>query len=51
MNWHSIWLHLFGTAELFGIDMGFWVSMGISALIAIMMNIVFWAMKPAEPKK
>ena len=48
MNWSKIWLDLFGTTTIRGIDMGFYVSMGISALIAIIMNIVFWSMKPLK---
>ena len=51
MNWMNLWLHLFGRTELLGIDMGFWVSMGISALVALLMNVVFWGMKPKKPKK
>ena len=27
MNWKDIWMTLFGTADLFGLNMGFWVSM------------------------
>ena len=46
MNWTALWLNLFGTTRLLGLDMGFWVSMGISALVAILMNLVFWAQKP-----
>ena len=50
MAWSKIWLDLFGTTTWLGIDMGFYVSMGISALIAILMNIVFWSMKPYKKK-
>ena len=46
VNWTSLWMHLFGTTEALGLDMGFWVSMGISLLVAILMNVVFWGMKP-----
>ena len=28
-----------------GIDMGFWVGMGVVSLIVIIMNVVFWGMK------
>ena len=24
MNWKDIWMTLFGTADLFGLNMGFW---------------------------
>ena len=46
MNWVNIWQTIFGTTTWLGIDMGFWVSMGISLLITIIMNVVFWLMKP-----
>ena len=46
MNWTNLWIRLFGVTSCFGIDMGFWVSMGITLLIAILMNIIFWSMKP-----
>lgn len=46
MNFAKLWLSLFGTTTWLGIDIGFWVSMGISVLVAVLMNIVFWSMKP-----
>ena len=51
MNWTNIWMKLFGTSSWLGIDIGFWVSMGISALVAILMVIVFWSTKPFKAKK
>lgn len=39
---------LFGTVDLFGLDMGFWVSMAVVALIVVVMNAVFWGMKPRK---
>ena len=51
MNWTLIWMKIFGTTQWMGIDMGFWVSMGISALVAVLMNIVFWSMKPENSRK
>lgn len=45
MNWTNIWLELFNTTEFLGIDMGFWVSMGITLVIVIFMNIIFWSQK------
>ena len=45
MNWKDIWMTLFGTVDLFGLDMGFWVSMAVVALIVVVMNAVFWGMK------
>ncbi len=48
MNWTKIWLDLFGTTTLWGIDMGFWVSLGVVALIVILMNAIFWSLKPKK---
>ena len=48
MNWKDIWMTLFGTADLFGLNMGFWVSMAVVALIVIVRNVVFWGMKPRK---
>ncbi len=42
LNWSGLWQSLFGTTELFGLNMGFWVSMGVTALIVLIQNIVFW---------
>ncbi|MDO4219134.1 MAG: hypothetical protein Q4C78_04000 [Synergistaceae bacterium] len=46
MNWVNLWMKLFGRTELLGLNMGFWVSMAVIALIVILMNVVFWSMKP-----
>ena len=46
INWANIWLKLFGTTQWMGIDIGFWVSMLLCALIVVVMNVVFWGMKP-----
>ena len=51
MNWTALWMKIFGTSVWLGVDMGFWVSMGVTALIVIIMNLVFWNMKPAEQGK
>lgn len=48
MNWKDIWMTLFGTVDLFGLDMGFWVSMAVVALIVVVMNAVFWGMKSPQ---
>lgn len=48
MNWTTIWMNLFGTTSLLGIDMGFWVAMAAVLLIVILMNVVFWSMKPGR---
>ncbi len=39
---------LFGVTSLWGLDLGFWVSMTVVFLIVIAMNIVFWNMKPIQ---
>ena len=46
VHWTAVWMSLFGSTTFLGLDMGFWVSMGISLLVAILMNLVFWGMKP-----
>lgn len=46
MTWEKIWMSLFGTTQWLGLDMGFWVSMGIVTLLVVIMNVVFWGMKP-----
>ena len=46
MNWVNLWMKLFGTTEFLGLNMGFWISMAVVALIVILMNVVFWNMKP-----
>lgn len=46
MNWTIIWMNLFGTTSFLGIDMGFWMAMAVVSLIVILMNVVFWSMKP-----
>ena len=48
MNWKDSRMTLFGTVDLFGLDMGFWVSMAVVALIVVVMNAVFWGMKPQK---
>lgn len=45
MNWAAVWMRLFGTTTLWGLDLGFW-----AALAVIAMNLVFWGMKPAAPR-
>ena len=46
VNWIALWMKMFGTTEFLGLNMGFWVSMAVVALIVIVMNIVFWGIKP-----
>lgn len=46
MNWTNLWISLFGRTELLGLNMGFWVAMAVVTILVIVMNIVFWSMKP-----
>ena len=46
MNWDMIWMSLFRTTSFLGINMGFWAAMTAVVLIVIVMNAVFWGMKP-----
>lgn len=49
MDWATIWMNLFGSVSFLGIDMGFWVGMAAVLMIVVLMNIVFWSMKPKKP--
>ncbi|PLT81129.1 hypothetical protein [Mediterraneibacter gnavus] len=51
MNWKEIWMTFFGTTEWLGLNIGFWVSMAAVVLIVILMNVVFWSMKPRADAK
>ena len=53
MNWTTLWLKLFGTTTLWGLNMGFWVSLSVVLLIVILMNTLFWSLKPTPriPRK
>lgn len=53
MNWTSIWLKIFGTTTLWGFNMGFWVSLSAVFLIVLLMNLIFWSIKPSSriPRK
>ena len=46
MNWTNLWRELFGRTEFFGIDMGFWVAMAAVLLLVLLLNVLFWGMKP-----
>ena len=46
MNWTQIWMDLFGTTEWLGLNMGFWVANGVVLVVVVIMNVVFWSMKP-----
>ncbi|MDD2972586.1 MAG: hypothetical protein PHE02_10700 [Lachnospiraceae bacterium] len=46
MSWTVIWMQLFGTCELLGINIGFWAAMTVCVLVVAAMNAVFWSLKP-----
>ena len=46
MNWTQIWIDLFGITEWLGLSMGFWVANGVVLMVVVIMNVVFWNMKP-----
>ncbi len=48
MKWTELWLKLFKTTEFMGLNMGFWVSMAVVLVIVILMNAVFWSIKPLD---
>ena len=48
MTWTTIWMKLFGATTLWGLDMGFWAAMAVVCLIVILMNAVFWSLKPEK---
>ena len=48
MKWNELWMTIFGTTHWLGLDFGFWVSMAVVALIVVVMNAVFWGMKPRK---
>lgn len=51
MKWTEIWMNLFGTVSLFKVNMGFWVGLAAVLLIVVLMNAVFWSMKPKKNRK
>ena len=48
MNWNELWMTVFGTNHWLGLDLGFWVSMAVVALIVVAMNAVFWGYEAPE---
>ena len=51
MNWKGIWVSLFGVGEWLGLKSGCWVSMAVVIGLVILMNVVFWGMKPQTQKE
>ena len=50
MKWSALWITLFGRTELWGLNMGFWVAMTAVLVIVVLMNVIFWCMKPVDSK-
>ena len=48
MTWSQLWMDLFGCTCLFGVNMGFWVAMSAVLFLVIVMNVVFWGIKPKK---
>lgn len=46
MYWNNDWMILLGRNQWLGLDMGFWLALAAVTLIVIIMNVVFWSMKP-----
>ena len=47
----NLWMKLFGTTTLWGLDLGFWVAMATVVLLVVLMNVIFWSMKPKHEKE
>ena len=50
MSWRDLWMLYFGTAESFGIDLGFWIALFLIMIIVILVNLVCWTMTPKRRK-
>ena len=50
MTWIELWVTLFHTTDFLGLNIGFWFSMLIVLIIALIMNVVFWSMPPQKNK-
>lgn len=48
MTWSKLWMDLFGSTSFCGIDIGFWAALSAVLLIVILMNAVFWGIKPKK---
>ncbi len=52
MNFTELWMNIFGTVTgWFGINIGFWVGMGICAAIVVVMNLICWLMPPRKDRE
>ena len=44
-------MNLFGTTSFLGIHMSFWAALAAVCLIVILMNAIFWGMKPQKQEQ
>ncbi len=52
MDLAELWINLFGTVNgWFGINIGFWVGIGICAAIVVAMNLICWMMPSRKDRK
>nr|WP_074616206.1 conjugal transfer protein [Eubacterium maltosivorans] len=48
MNFNMLWISLFNTTELLGVNLGFWAAMLVCLLAVVVMNAVLWGLKPQK---
>lgn len=48
MNLSHIFTDLFGDQQWLGLPAGFWAGLGICIAVVVMMNLIFWGMKPKK---
>lgn len=51
MTWTTLWITLFGTDYFAGLNIGFWVAIAAVLLLVLLMNLIFWGMKPKHLRK
>lgn len=50
IHWTKLWLKLFGTTTWMNVNVGFWISIGFSTLVAFFMIVLSWSVKPYRGK-
>ncbi len=52
LTWNEFWENIFGTHELWGLNMGFWVGIVVTIiLVVVLISVTFGlARHPKEPK-
>ena len=51
VTWTTLWITLFGTDCFAGLNIGFWVVIAAVLLLVLLMNLIFWGMKPKHLRK